>query len=672
LREKVTEALIAETEEDYMKHASCLLRQGVWTHFLDVVRPFDLSWSHLISVSPKVVSFVLNAQINSCRTPDMLKLWGYSEVAECPLCSAENCTLHHILVNCTFSLNQGRYSWRHDSVLSNLANALEEVISDFNAKRPISLVQATKMSFKASFVRKGYKSTTQKGVRDCLERKLLDCSNDWQLLVDLPSSPMVFPPEVYNTPLRPDIVIWSKFTRIVILLELSCCAEEGIRAAQLRKESRYCELVNEINASKMWKAQLFTLEVGARGLVGTSTHRILKQIGFSSSRANSVCKALSWVVSRCSYAIFLAQKNLAWCHGGNLLTAASLGGPKPHTGERKKNIVVLRENGIKKLYHFTDVSNLSNIRVHGLLSWKALEELQLASKKSSSVLSRALDDEKGLGNFVRLSFCRKSPMLHVALKENRIERPVILEIDLEVVSRPGVLFCEKNAASSDALPSSDPRVVNFDVVKSRNYFSIPSNKKHLFQAEVLVPTVILPHLIKVPKVDSFGYQLMRGQTEVKIDQKKQEMKEIIVGSYHPEGIEEKPRIPRSVRGCKDCASNKATCVKHGGVELCDMPLSEGSKSCEICQSGVETCLKHMRICRNEVFIACCFCFRFLCSDHREAGCCPDAKELQKRIEEAEKARKAKEEERRRLRENLLNELREHFEEKLARKRETPS
>src|SRR6185295_7406372 len=61
-----------------LSHASCLTRQGVWTHW-DDVQPFDLSWNNLIyGPGPRVIAFVLNAQINSVKTPDMMKLWGYA------------------------------------------------------------------------------------------------------------------------------------------------------------------------------------------------------------------------------------------------------------------------------------------------------------------------------------------------------------------------------------------------------------------------------------------------------------------------------------------------------------------------------------------------------------------------------------------------------------------
>ncbi len=74
MRRRVSVTLRNQLEEDLVRHASCLTRQGVWTHW-DYVLPFDLSWPNLIyGPGPRIIAFVLNAQINSVRTPDMWKL----------------------------------------------------------------------------------------------------------------------------------------------------------------------------------------------------------------------------------------------------------------------------------------------------------------------------------------------------------------------------------------------------------------------------------------------------------------------------------------------------------------------------------------------------------------------------------------------------------------------
>ena len=96
------------------------------------------------------------------------------------------------------------------------------------------------------------------------------------MLVDFDHRKITFPPFIVATDLRLDIVLWSALSRTVILLELTCPAEEGIAAAQIRKQSRYQDLLDEINATKTWKARLLTLEVGARGLVGSSTYHAFR------------------------------------------------------------------------------------------------------------------------------------------------------------------------------------------------------------------------------------------------------------------------------------------------------------------------------------------------------------------------------------------------------------
>jgi hypothetical protein len=532
LRENVTKALAAECEEAHLQHAACLPLQGVWTHWIDTAQPFDLSWQNLITATPSLISFVLNAQINSVRTPDMLRLWGYKKTAACPLCNAPQCTLHHILVNCDFALKQKRYTWRHDSVLKNIEISLMSLVKDFNRKMPTSLVKATRKEFEACFVRKGESKKSGSQKPECVSQSVLECANDWKLLVDFDSKKAEFPPAILATPLRPDIVLWSQMSRVVVLIELTCCAEEGMSAARLRKETKYTELVSEINGTKIWKASLFTLEIGARGLVGLSTHKTFVRLGFTSSQAKALCKKLSSVVARCSYAVYQAHNNLAWSHGTDLIvaegssagsgraqasTTVEVAGSVPtSTLEEEEppcnNVKVLRDHGIKSLFHFTDVSNLESIRKNGLLTWKKLVEQKIPARMNSSGLSHNLDASKGLADYVRLSFCKKHPMMYISLKEERISTPVVLEIKLEAVSRPGVLFCEINAAAKAAKASANPAVIRFEVVKACSQRDVDQSLRPFYQGEVLVPEWIPPHLIKIPNVDAFNRPLeLRGR-----------------------------------------------------------------------------------------------------------------------------------------------------------------
>jgi hypothetical protein len=530
MREKVTDALVTECEEKHMAHAVRLPLQGVWTTWTDSARPFDLSWRNLITTAPSLIKFVLNAQINCVRTPDMLKLWGYTQTATCPLCGAVQCTLHHILVNCKFALEQKRYTWRHDSVLKNIEASLVSLVADFSRRKPRANLKATRDTFNACFVRTGETKKRASRPPERLMQSVLECANDWRLSVDFDAKKAEFPPSIVATPLRPDIVLWSRMSRVVVLIELTCPAEEGMVNAQLRKENKYSGLLDEINATEVWKPVLFTLEVGARGLVGLSSHKTFVRLGFTSSQAKALCKRLSAVVVRCSYAIYQAHNNLFWSHNHDLIVIDGASrsitqGPSATEAdvetvlqptEKKvphcKNIRALRDNGVQSLFHFTDSSNLESISKRGLLTWKKLGEQQIDAKMSSSELSRRLDTKAGLADFVRLSFCKKHPMMYRALKEGRISRPVVLEIKLEVVSRPGVLFSAVNAASPAAKASEDASVIHFETVKADSQYSLAASEKSFFQGEVLVPDWIPPHLIKIPNVDAFAKSLeLRGR-----------------------------------------------------------------------------------------------------------------------------------------------------------------
>ena len=111
---------------------------------------------------------------------------------------------------------------------------------------------------------------------------------------------------------------------------------------------------------------------------------------------------------------------------------------------------VLKENGITKLYHFTDWDNLESIiRNGGLYSWKDCEEKGIAIQKpgggGQGSLSWNLDSRKGLERYVRVSFTTQHPMMYEAMNDGRISNPAILEIDTEVIFDENSLYADRNA-----------------------------------------------------------------------------------------------------------------------------------------------------------------------------------------------------------------------------------
>jgi len=121
---------------------------------------------------------------------------------------------------------------------------------------------------------------------------------------------------------------------------------------------------------------------------------------------------------------------------------------------------------------------------------------------NSDELSRKLDERAGLQNYVRLSFCSKNPMMYTCTNQARISQPVMLRIKLEVVSRPGVLFSDCNATRQDAIISGFPDVVRYEVVPAKNMFAVPELLRKYYQAEVLVPSPVPPHLLSFPRVST--------------------------------------------------------------------------------------------------------------------------------------------------------------------------
>src|SRR6185437_12803015 len=80
----------------------------------------------------------------------------------------------------------------------------------------------------------------------------------------------------------------------------------------------------------------------------------------------------------------------------------------------------------------------------------------------------------------------------------RISKAVVLEIKLEAVSRPDVLFFDRNATKSGAKQSVNPDIIRFDIVKAPSHFDVAERLRQFYQAEVLVPSPIPPELISFP------------------------------------------------------------------------------------------------------------------------------------------------------------------------------
>lgn len=168
---------------------------------------------------------------------------------------------------------------------------------------------------------------------------------------------------------------------------------------------------------------------------------------------------------------------------------------------------ILAQHGIKKLYHFTDRDNLESIiRSGGLYSWYGCEQRGIKiAKPGGSDLSRQLDKNNGLQDYVRLSFTRNHPMMYAAMQEGRISNPVILEIDIETIGWEGSLYSDRNATRNGAQRGDsldDFKRIHFNSVTARNHFDLDEEEQPFYQAEVLVRSFV--PLQYITNIQSFG------------------------------------------------------------------------------------------------------------------------------------------------------------------------
>lgn len=168
---------------------------------------------------------------------------------------------------------------------------------------------------------------------------------------------------------------------------------------------------------------------------------------------------------------------------------------------------IIEQEGIKKLYHFTDRDNLQSIINNGgLYSWADCEEKGITiAKPGGSDGSRQLDARDGLQHYVRVSFVTQHPMMYVAMNEGRISNPVLLEIDPQVIYWKGSKYADRNATKNGANVGGDLedfKAIHFSAIKANKHFDLDDDEQKFYQAEVLVKNFIPLECIK--NIGNFG------------------------------------------------------------------------------------------------------------------------------------------------------------------------
>ena len=230
----------------------------------------NVTWQSMVYNLPKgILPFALKATTNTLNTPDNLRRWGKKKLANCSLCG-NHCTLLHILNYCSISLNQGRFDWRHDSVLKVLTSTLLE------GKPEDLLIYSDLVGFK---INGG-----------------------------------TIPGDILCTLERPDIVMLERNSKKIILLELTCSFESNIDAAHVRKVGKYQDLKEDLEA-RNYKVTLMPFEIGSRGQVTKRNRTALADIFKANQikvKTGKLFKEMSKVAMLCSFSIFHAREQPTW------------------------------------------------------------------------------------------------------------------------------------------------------------------------------------------------------------------------------------------------------------------------------------------------------------------------------------------------------------------------
>ena len=266
---------------------------------------------------PNLLSFCLASTFDVLPSPSNLKRWRICTEASCSLCHKNICTTAHVLGSCKVALSQGRFTFRHDSVLSDIVESLKSFLLELPQTAPHK-------ANKIAFVKQG--KYLPKSDAKPKATGILHLANDWFLLSDLGEG-YQFPGHIGISTLRPDIVMYSNLLKRVILIELTCPCEENMECWHNVKLNKYSVLVNIIR-SNGWCVDIFAIEVGARGYCSRSVTSCLKALGFSNKLAFSTAKTVGQTSMKSSFCIWLARDSKMWCQPALISSLKSLSKPE--------------------------------------------------------------------------------------------------------------------------------------------------------------------------------------------------------------------------------------------------------------------------------------------------------------------------------------------------------
>ena len=110
---------------------------------------------------------------------------------------------------------------------------------------------------------------------------------------------------------RPDAVIWSCSSKIVIWIELTSPWEDNMTLRHAEKKTRYNQLKIDCESGG-WEVHSLCVEVGCRGHVSHSFHNMCKVLGFTKKEIKDLKYTVEKTAQHCSHAIVAARYQREW------------------------------------------------------------------------------------------------------------------------------------------------------------------------------------------------------------------------------------------------------------------------------------------------------------------------------------------------------------------------
>ena len=217
-------------------------------------------WSDVQSNMPRN-SFNLTVRYlnNSLATHKNVARWNLSQTSDCSFCFHPE-SLLHVLAGCKTYLDEGRFTWRHNSALKFIANSFQSIVGS-------------------------------------------------TLYVDLPGflSPCIITGDTF----RPDILLVTKDKKLFVL-ELTVGFETNLNINSQRKKDKYQELLQALN-SQFSSVKFVNLSVSCLGIFGRSADSFIdmcKELEIDKSYLRFIIRKTSNIIIRSHILFFTAETNL--------------------------------------------------------------------------------------------------------------------------------------------------------------------------------------------------------------------------------------------------------------------------------------------------------------------------------------------------------------------------